>query len=123
MVESFVRSANRQEDDMAKKIREFMTHREPPEHIWMERDESAVIGTARMGQRMVPKIRPFDLLRSTPLSGNRARVTIFEGDCLRVATEHIAGREAQLTRAADHDLVYLQFCGRSTIESESGVVE
>ena len=47
---------------MAKKIREFMTHREPPEHIWMERDESAVIGTARMGQRMVPKIRPFDLL-------------------------------------------------------------
>ena len=100
-----------------------MTHREPPEHIWMERDESAVIGTARMGQRMVPRIRPFDLLRSTPLSGNRARVTIFEGDCLRVATEHIAGREAQLTRAADHDLVYLQFCGRSTIESESGVVE
>ena len=42
---------------MAKKIREFMTHREPAEHIWMERDESAVIGTARMGQRMVPKIR------------------------------------------------------------------
>ena len=108
---------------MATKIREVMTHREPPEHIWMERDESAVIGTARMGQRMVPRIRPFDLLRSTPLSGNRARVTIFEGDCLRVATEHIAGREAQLTRAADHDLVYLQFCGRSTIESESGVVE
>ncbi|HZA53828.1 MAG TPA: hypothetical protein VE616_06235 [Candidatus Udaeobacter sp.] len=33
---------------MAKKIREFMTHREPAEHIWMERDESAVIGTARM---------------------------------------------------------------------------
>ena len=108
---------------MAKKIREFMTHREPPEHIWMERDESAVIGTARMGQRMVPRIRPFDLLRSTPLSGNRARVTVFEGDSLRIATENIAGREAQLTRAADHDLVYLQFCGRSTIESESGVVE
>ena len=108
---------------MAKKIREFMTHREPPEHIWMERDESAVIGTARMGQRMVPKIRPFDLLRSAPLSGNRARVTIFEGDALRVTTEHIAGREAQLTRAADHYLVYLQFCGRSKIESESGVVE
>ena len=42
---------------------------------------------------------------------------------MRIATEHIAGREAQLTRAADHDLVYLQFCGRSTIESESGVVE
>jgi len=35
---------------MAKKIREFMTPQEPPEHIWMERDESAVIGTARMGR-------------------------------------------------------------------------
>jgi hypothetical protein len=94
---------------MGKKIREFMTHREPPEHIWMEREESAVIGTARMGQRMVPKIRPFDLLRSTPLTGNRARATIFEGECLRVATEYLAGQEAQLTRAADHDIVYLQF--------------
>lgn len=108
---------------MGKKIREFMTHREPAEHIWMEREESAVIGTARMGQRMVPKIRPFDLLRSTPLTGNRARATVFEGDALRVCTEYIAGREAQLTRAADHDVVYLQFCGRSKIESESGVIE
>jgi len=108
---------------MGKKIREFMTHREPPEHIWMERDEAAVIGTARMGQRMVPHIRPFDLLRSTPLTGNRARATVFEGETLRVATEFISGRETQLTRAADHDIVYLQFCGRSTIESESGTVE
>lgn len=33
---------------MGRKIREFMTHREPAEHIWMEREESAVIGTARM---------------------------------------------------------------------------
>jgi mannose-6-phosphate isomerase-like protein (cupin superfamily) len=108
---------------MGKKIREFMTHRDPPEHIWMERDEGAVIGTARMGQRMVPKIRPFDLLRSAPLAGNRARVTIFEGDSLRIATELIAGRETQLTRAADHDLIYLQFSGCSLIESESGIVE
>ena len=108
---------------MSKKVREFMTHREPPEHIWMEREESAVIGTARMGQRMIPKIRPFDLLRSTPLSGNRARAVVFEGDSLRIATEYIAGREAQLTRAADHDVIYLQFSGRSSIESESGIVE
>ena len=69
---------------MAKKIREFMTHRDPDEHIWVERDESAVIGTARMGQRLVPKIRPFDLLRSAPRSGNRTQVTIWEGDTLRI---------------------------------------
>jgi mannose-6-phosphate isomerase-like protein (cupin superfamily) len=108
---------------MAKKIREFMTHRDPGEHIWVERDESAVIGTARMGQRTVPKIRPFDLLRSAPRSGNRARVTIWEGESLRIAAEHVEGIEEQLTRAADHDLVYFQFCGRSKIESECGVVE
>ena len=108
---------------MAKKIREFMTHREPNEHIWVERDESAVIGTARMGQRTVPKIRPFDLLRSAPRSGNSARVTVWEGDSLRIATEHLDGAEEQLTRAADHDLVYFQFSGRSTIESECGVLE
>ena len=106
-----------------KKIREFMTHRDPDEHIWVERDESAVIGTARMGQRLVQKIRPFDLLRSAPRSGNCARVTVWEGDSLRIATEQIDGVEEQLTRAADHDLVYFQFCGRSTIESECGVVE
>jgi hypothetical protein len=108
---------------MSKKVREFMTHREPPEHIWMEREESAVIGTARMGQRIIPKIRPFDLLRSTPLTGNRARAMVFEGDSLRIATEYVVGREAQLTRAADHDVIYLQFSGRSIIESESGIVE
>lgn len=108
---------------MAKKIREFMTHREPSEHIWMERDESAVIGTARMGKRPVPHIRPFDLVRNTPLTGNRARVTVFEGEALQVAAEYVAGCETQLTRAADYDIVYLQFCGRSKIESEGGVID
>ena len=108
---------------MAKKIREFMTHRDPDEHIWVERDESAVIGTARMGQRMVPKLRPFDLLRSAPRSANCTRASVWEGDSLRIATEHIDGLEEQLTRAADHDLVYFQFAGRSKIESECGVVE
>ncbi len=108
---------------MAKKIREFMTHRDPDEHIWVERDESAVIGTARMGQRLVPKIRPFDLLRSAPRVGNRSQVTIWEGDTLRIAVENLAGPEEQLTRASDHDLIFFQFCGRSTVESECGVVE
>jgi len=58
---------------MAKKIREFMTHREPPEHIWVERDESAVIGTARMGPRLISRINAFDLLRNVPHWGNRSQ--------------------------------------------------
>ena len=108
---------------MGKKIREFMTHREPDEHIWVERDESAVIGTARMGQRQVPRIRPFDLLRSMPRSGNRARVMVWEGESLRIAAEHLTGPEPEFTRAADHDVILFQFCGASTVETEGGVVE
>src|ERR1700747_1136126 len=108
---------------MGKKVREFMTHREPDEHIWVERDEAALIGTARMGQRLVPKIRPFCLLRSAPRSGNRAQVTIWEGDTLRIATESLIGEEEQLRGAADHDVIFFQFCGRSKIASECGVVE
>src|SRR5207237_5651047 len=88
-----------------------------------ERDEAAVIGTARMGQRMVPKIRPFDLLRSAPCSGNRVQVTAWEGDTLRIAVESLFDCEEQLTRASDHDLIYFMFCGRYTVESECGVVE
>src|ERR1041384_7502448 len=106
---------------MGKKIREFMTHREPDEHIWAERDESAVIGTARMGQRQVPRLRPFDLLRNMPRSGNRARVMVWEGETLRIAAEHLAGPEPEFTRAADHDVILFQFCGASTVESEGGI--
>jgi mannose-6-phosphate isomerase-like protein (cupin superfamily) len=40
-----------------------------------------------------------------------------------VSTELIDGRETQLTRAADYDIVYLQFCGRSKIESEDGIID
>lgn len=108
---------------MAKKIREFMTHRDPDEHIWVERDESAVIGTARMGQRTMPKISPFDLLRGAPRAGGCARVTVWEGDTLRIATESIVGLEEELTRAADHDLILFQFAGHSKVENECGVVE
>src|SRR5690606_35398571 len=105
---------------MAKRIREFMTHRDPDEHIWVEREESAVIGTARMGQRTVPHIRPFDLLRDAPMAGGRSEVAVWEGDSLRIAAQNIAGPEKQFTRAADYDLVYVQFCGQSKIESECG---
>ncbi|HEX9444141.1 MAG TPA: hypothetical protein VGA73_08465 [Candidatus Binatia bacterium] len=108
---------------MGKKIREFMTHRDPDEHIWVERDESAVIGTARVGQRQVHRVRPFDLLRSMPASGNRASVTVWEGDSLRIAAEHLTGTEAEFTRAADHDVLFFQFCGRSTVETEAGVAD
>lgn len=35
---------------MGKKIREFMTHREPPEHIWMERDPRGFYGASDVNE-------------------------------------------------------------------------
>src|SRR5439155_26385923 len=58
-----------------------------------------------------------------PQSGTQVQVTVWEGDTLRIAVENLFDREEQLTRASDHDLIYFQCCGRSTVERECGVVE
>jgi mannose-6-phosphate isomerase-like protein (cupin superfamily) len=106
---------------MGNKVREFMTHREPDEHIWVERDEDGLIGTVRVGQRPMPRIRVFDLLESQPGGGSQALV--WDGETLRIAAEQVKGREPGLTRAADYDLIFFQFSGSSAIESEYGSIE
>jgi len=69
---------------MGNVVREFMTHREPDEHIWVERDEEMLIGTVRAGQRPMPRIRVFDLLESHP-GGSQALV--WDGETLRIAEQ------------------------------------
>lgn len=111
---------------MGNKIREFMTHRGPNEYVeykWTERDEDSLIGTVRAGQRPVPRIRVFDLLPREVKPGDRSQALVWKGSTLRITAEHIEGRESEFTRAADYDLILLQFCGSSTIESEYGVTE
>ena len=93
---------------MGNKVREFMTHRDPDEHIWVERDEDGLIGTVRAGQRPMPRIRVFDLLESHP-GGSQALV--WDGETLRIAAEQVKGREPGLTRAADYDVIFFQFSG------------
>lgn len=104
-------------------VREFMTHREPDEHIWVERDDTALIGTVAKGQRPMPHIRPFDLLQSRVATGAANQVLVWEGATLRIAAEQIDGQEVELTRAADFDLFYFQFAGSTRIESELGTVQ
>ena len=108
---------------MGNKVREFMTHREPDEHIWVERDEDVLVGTVRAGQRPIPRIRMFDLLSSENNPGGHSRTLVWEGATLRIAAEQIQGREAELTRAGDYDLFFFQFSGSSTVESECGTVD
>jgi hypothetical protein len=100
---------------MGNKVREFMTHREPDENIWVERDEDGLIGTVRAGQRPIPRIRVFDLLPSPS-----AQALVWEGATLRIAAEKVTGKEAGLTRAADYDLFFFQFS--CVVESEYGSV-
>src|SRR5262249_56221316 len=100
---------------MGNKVREFMTHRDPDEHIWVERDEDGLIGTVRAGQRPMPRIRVFDLLESHP-GGSQALV--WDGETLRIAAEQVKGREPGFTRAADYDVIFFQFSGTSAIETE-----
>lgn len=108
---------------MGNTVREFMTHRDPDEHIWVERDEDMLIGTVTKGQRPMPHIRPFDLLQNGVAPGATNRVLIWQGSTLRIAAEQINGPEPELTRAADFDSFYVQFVGSSRVESELGAVE
>jgi mannose-6-phosphate isomerase-like protein (cupin superfamily) len=108
---------------MGNKVREFMTHREPDEHIWVERDEDALIGTVRAGQRPMPRIRVFDLLQNEAAVSGQSQVLVWDGETLRIAAEQVKGKERGLTRAADYDIVFVQFSGSSAIESEYGAVE
>jgi len=102
-------------------VREFITHREPDEHIWVERDEEDLIGTVRAGQRPIPRLSVFDLLPESAAVGASSAL-VWEGETLRIAAEQVRGTEAQFTRAADYDVIYFQFCGGSVIESEYGAV-
>jgi mannose-6-phosphate isomerase-like protein (cupin superfamily) len=108
---------------MGNTVREFMTHREPDEHIWVERDEDMLIGTVRAGQRPMPRIRVFDLLQGEMNPVGSSQALVWDGGTLRIAAEQISGSESDLTRAADYDLLFFQFCGSSLIESEYGTVE
>ena len=104
---------------MGNKVREFMTHRDPDEHIWVERDEDALIGTVRAGQRPMPRIRVFDLLQS---EAGPSQALVWDGATLRIAAEQVKGKERGLTRAADYDLIFFQFSGSCAIETEYGAV-
>ena len=108
---------------MGNTVREFMTHRKPDEHIWVERDEDMLIGTVRAGQRPMPRIRVFDLLQDEMNPAGSSQALVWDGGTLRIAAEQISGSESDLTRAADYDLLFFQFCGSSLIESEYGTVE
>ena len=104
-----------------KQIGEFMTtwkdFPRPGLAAWAERRKAGLMGTAK-STRYTPRFRPFDML-SIP---NQSLV-ILENEYHRIGVESVVGVQDSFHRYIDADMVYFQFCGNSTVETEFGVYE
>src|SRR5687767_5913324 len=104
-----------------KQIGEFMTTWKdvprPGLAAWAERQKAGLMGTAK-STRYTPRFRPFDML-SIP---NQSLV-ILENEYHRIGVESVVGVQDSFHRYIDSDMVYFQFCGNSTVETEFGVYE
>jgi hypothetical protein len=104
-----------------KQIGEFMTtwkdFPRPGLAAWAERRKAGLMGTAK-STRYTPRFRPFDML-SIP---NQSLV-ILDNEYHRIGVESVVGVQDSFHRYIDSDMVYFQFCGNSTVETEFGVYE
>jgi len=102
-------------------IGEFMTtskdHPRPGLAAWNTRAKIGLIGTAKSTYHR-PIFRPFDLL-ALP----NQRMAIVENDHHRIGVESVDGVQDAFHRYVDMDMIYFQFSGNTTIESEFGVYE
>ena len=102
-------------------IGEFMTtwkdFPRPGLAAWSERKKAGLMNTAK-STRYTPKFRPFDML-SVP---NQSLV-VLENENHRIGAECVVGVQDSFHRYVDCDMVYFQFCGNTTVETEFGVYE
>jgi mannose-6-phosphate isomerase-like protein (cupin superfamily) len=103
------------------RIGEFMTtwkdFPRPGLAAWAERKKAGLMGTAK-STHYTPRFRPFDML-SIP---NQSLV-ILENDNHRIGVESVVGTQDSFHRYVDCDMIYFQFCGNSTVETEFGIYE
>ena len=104
-----------------KQIGEFMTtwkdFPRPGLAAWAERKKAGLMGTAK-STHYTPRFRPFDML-GTP---NQSLV-ILENENHRIGVESVVGVQESFHRYVDCDMIYFQFCGNTTVETEFGVYE
>lgn len=102
-------------------IGEFMTtwkdFPRPGLAAWANRPKAGLMGTAK-STRYTPRFRPFDMLALPNQS-----LVILENEYHRIGVESVAGVQDSFHRYIDSDMVYFQFCGNSTVETEFGVYE
>lgn len=102
-------------------IREMMTSwmGQKGSHLlaWSDRKKELQKGIAR-GKRHIPGFRPFDLL-----SGPNQEIVFLENEDNRVGVESVVGAQQDFLRYCDFDVVYFQFSGTASIETEFGIYE
>jgi mannose-6-phosphate isomerase-like protein (cupin superfamily) len=103
------------------RIGEFMTtwkdFPRPGLAAWAERKKAGLMGTAK-STHYTPRFRPFDML-STP---NQSLV-ILENENHHIGVESLVGAQDSFHRYIDSDMLYFQFCGNTTVETEFGIYE
>ena len=104
-------------------VREFMTDWFGPGFepmgmlAWSVRKRASLLGTGR-SKRFLPVFRPFDLL-----AGPNESKLVFENECQRIGVESVAGPQQAFSRYLDFNTLYVQFAGKSTVETECGLYE
>lgn len=84
---------------------------------WADRRKAALIGTAKSSY-YIPQFRPFDLLAAP-----NQPLRILENDHHRIGVEAVLGVQDAFHRYLDTDMIYFQFAGTTTVETEWGVHE
>ncbi len=82
---------------------------------WATRKKADLMGTAK-STHYTPPFRPFDLLKSP-----NAPLILMENACHRIGVESVIGVQDNFHRYVDYDVIYFQFCGNTTIETECGI--
>jgi len=82
---------------------------------WAERRKAALIGTVKSSY-YVPQFRPFDLLTAP-----NQQLRILENDYHRIGVEAVLGTQDAFHRYLDTDMIYFQFAGATTVETEFGI--
>jgi len=109
------------DDGRVVKIREFMTTWDnsprPPLEAWSDRNKADLMASTR-STRFLPLFRAFDLLAMPNQS-----LTILQNNDHRIGVESVCGAQEHFHRYVDADVVYFQYCGRTTLETEFGEYE
>jgi mannose-6-phosphate isomerase-like protein (cupin superfamily) len=100
------------------RIGEFMTtSRDFPRHgleAWSERSKAGLMAAGK-SSHYIPRFRPFDMLASPNDS-----LVILENDDHRIGVESVFGCQDAFHRYVDCDVIYFQYCGTTTVETEFG---